>query len=213
MTRRWSRRSRRGGAARLSSRPGGRSARVRSSVLESAFQLLVRKGLEAFSIAEVAAQSGVHATSIYRRWGTKDALVRDACLHQADVALPIPDTGSLRSDLVALLDRLVAWLTSREGQVLLALSSSQHPHVVAARRNYWRKRFDLIRPVFEKAKSRGEFPRHTDPIEFLELLIAPLYLRALTTAEPVEDWPRKAMLDRLLALYTLPVPRGRSRRS
>jgi AcrR family transcriptional regulator len=207
MTRLRSRRSRRG------SRPGGRSARVRSSVLQSAFELLVRKGIEAFSIAEVAAQSGVHATSIYRRWGTKDALVREACLHQADVALPIPDTGSLRSDLVALLDRLVAWMASRQGQVLLALSSSQHPHVVSARRNYWRRRFDLIRPVFEKAKARGEFPRQTDPIEFLEMLIAPLYLRALMTAERVEAWPRKAMLDRLLALYMRPVPRGRSRRS
>jgi AcrR family transcriptional regulator len=198
--------------ARRNSRPGGRSARVRSSVLQAAFELLVRNGREAFSIAEVAAQSGVHQTSIYRRWRTKDALVRDACLYQADVALPIPDTGSLRSDLVALLDRLVAWMTSGQGQVLLALSSSQHPHVVSARRNYWRRRFDLIRPVFEKAKSRGEFPRQTDPIEFLEMLIAPLYLRALMTAERVEDWPRRAMLDRLLTLYTRPVPRGRSRR-
>src|SRR5215469_16172485 len=197
---------------RRRSRPGGRSARVRASVLQSAFDLVVRKGVEGLSIAEVAAQSGVHATSIYRRWGTKDALVRDACLHQADVALPIPDTGALRSDLVALLDRLVAWMTSRQGQVLLALSASQHPHVVSARRNHWRRRFDLIRPVFEKAKSRGEFPRQADPIEFLETLIAPLYLRALTTAERIEDWPREAMLDRLLALYERPVPRGRNRR-
>src|SRR5262249_6299889 len=209
MTRRWSRRSRRGGAARLSSRPGGRSARVRSSVLESAFQLLVRKGLEAFSIADVAAQSGVHATSIYRRWGTKDALVRDACLHHADVALPIPDTGSLRSDLVALLDRLVAWMASRQGRVLLALSSSQHYHFVSARRSYRVSRFYWIRPICEKAKSRGEFPREPEPIEFLEMLIAPLYLRALMTAESVENWPRKAMLDRLLAFYTRPVRRGR----
>src|SRR5262249_22766294 len=159
-----------------SGRPGGRSARVRSSVLQSAFELLVRKGLDAFSIADVAAQSGVHATSIYRRWGTKDALGRDACLHHADVALPIPDTSSLRADLVALPDRLVAWMASRQGRFLLALSSSQHPHVVSARRSYWRKRFDLIRPIFEKAKSRGEFPRQTEPIEFLEMLIAPLYL-------------------------------------
>jgi len=38
-----------------------------------------------------------------------------------------------------------------------------------------------------------EFPRRADPIEFLEILIAPLYLRALVTAEPLEDWPRNAL--------------------
>src|SRR5262249_1063329 len=86
-------------------RLGGRSARVRSSVLQAAFTVLMKKGIDAFSIAEVAEKAGVHETSIYRRWGTKHALARDACLHRAEVSLAIPDTGSLRSDLVALLKR------------------------------------------------------------------------------------------------------------
>src|SRR5262250_1094302 len=131
-------------------RPGGRSARVRSSVLHAAFQVLMKKGIDAFTIAEVAARAGVHETSIYRRWGTKHELARDACLHQAEGALPMPDTGSLRSDLVALLERLVALLNSPEGRVLLTLSLSQHPHVVAARHAHWRRRFGLLRTIFRE---------------------------------------------------------------
>ena len=190
--------------AKPRSRLGGRSARVRSAVLQSAFVVLTKKGIDAFTIAEVAARAGVHETSIYRRWGTKNALVRDACLHHAEGALPIPDTGSLRSDLVALLERLVALLVSPQGKALLALSLSQHPHVVTARRTFWQRRFNLIRTVFDKAVSRDEFSPHADPIEFLEALIAPLYLRVLVTGEPLEDWPRNEMIDRLLTAYAVP---------
>jgi AcrR family transcriptional regulator len=191
-------------------RLGGRSARVRSSVLQSAFRLLTEKGIDALTIAEVAAQAGVHETSIYRRWGTKHALARDACLQYAEVALPRPDTGSLRSDLEALLERLVAILGSPQGQAVLALSLSQHPHVVAARRAFWRRRFKSIRTVFDKAISRGEFPRHEDPMKALETLIAPLYFRVLVTGGSLEDWPRDEMIDRMLTAYAVSTPRKRS---
>src|SRR5262245_66439137 len=92
----------------------------------------MKKGIDAFTIAEVAARARVHETSIYRRWGTKHALARDACLQHAEVALAMPDTGSLRSDLVALLERLTAILVSPEGRALLALSVSQHAPVIKA---------------------------------------------------------------------------------
>jgi len=187
--------------AKVRRRLGGRSARVRASVLQSAFRLLMEKGIDALAIADVAARAGVHETSIYRRWRTKHALARDACLQHAEVALAIPDTGSLRSDLVVLLERLVAILLSPEGRAVLALSLSQHPHVVAARQTFWRRRFSLIRTIFDRAMSRGEFPPTADPMEPIESLIAPLYFRALITGGRLEDWPRNEMIDRMLAVY------------
>jgi|SRR5690242_14701830 AcrR family transcriptional regulator len=204
-----SRRRRRAEAARPAPatprrRLGGRSARVRASVLEAAFRLLMKKGTDAFSIAEVAAKAGVHETSIYRRWGTKHALIRDACLHLVEGALPMPDTGSLRSDLITLLDRLVAMLDSPEGRTVLVLSVSQHPHIVAARRRHWQRRFGLLRALFAKAVARGECPRDVDPIELIETLIAPLYLRVLLTGESLDEWPRREMVDRVLTAYGVP---------
>jgi len=191
-------------------RLGGRSARVRSSVLQSAFHVLMKKGIDAFTITEVAARARVHETSIYRRWGTKHALARDACVHHAEVALAIPDTGSLRSDLVALLERFVAILVSPQGRTVLALSLSQHPHVVAARQAFWQRRFNSIRTVFDQAVSRGEFPRHADPMAVLETLIAPLYFRVLITGGPLEDWPRNEMIDRMLTAYAVRTQAGRA---
>lgn len=183
-------------------RLGGRSARVRASVLQAAFLALTEKGIEAFTIAEVAARAGVHETSIYRQWGTRTALALEACLHFAAATLTIPDTGSLRSDLAALLGRLVGLLGSPQGQAFLALTASRHPEAVAARRAYFRQRFDAARVIFDRAVSRGEFPGDADAQVLMEALVAPLYLRLLVTGEPLDAWPGNEMIDRLLAAYT-----------
>jgi hypothetical protein len=57
--------------------------------------------------------------------------------------------------------------------------------------------------MFDRAVSRGEFPRDVDPIVFFEALIAPLHLRLLVTGEPLEEWPCSDMVDRLLIGYGL----------
>ena len=61
-------------------RPGGRSERIRQSVIEATMAVLRDRGWDQFSIAEVASRAGVHETSIYRRWGTRERLATDALL-------------------------------------------------------------------------------------------------------------------------------------
>jgi len=62
----------------------------------------------------------------------------------------------------------------------------------------------LIRQIFDRAVSRDEFPRHADSIQFVETLIAPLYLRVLISGESLEGWPSHEMIDRLLTAYAVP---------
>ena len=82
-------------------RSGGRSARVRSAVLQAADDLLGGHDADQITIAEVAARAGVNPTSIYRRWGTLEALVLDLEATRLQVNSPMPDTGTLRGDLLA----------------------------------------------------------------------------------------------------------------
>jgi len=176
---------------------------VRVSVLEAAFAVLTEKGYHAFSIAEAAQRAGVHETSIYRRWKTKQALTLDAVLHFAEAAIPTPDTGSLRSDLIALVQRLVSYLASPQGQSLMwALGVPQQPQADAGRQTYWKRRFASIRIVFDRAVVRGEFPADADPLEFFETLIAPLYFRLFVSSEPLDEWPYKKAIDRMLTAYS-----------
>ncbi len=182
-------------------RLGGRSARVRDAVLTAAFEVLTEKGFPNLTISEVAARSGVHETSIYRRWGSRQSLALEASLHVADDAIIIPDTGALRSDLIALMASTVALLQSPRGQAMLMLTTSHEESRRKARYEYWQVRFERLQPIFTRAIARGEFPKDADPAVFIEILIAPLYFRLLVSAETLTDWPFAEFIDRLLIGY------------
>ncbi len=178
-------------------RLGGRSARVRSAALESAFELLIEQG--SFTISEVAARAGLHETSIYRRWRNKKALALDACLCFADEAMPMPDTGALRADLIDLLTRISKLLGSPKGRAMLASSATLEPEAVTVRREFWRSRHINASRLIVRAVERGELPADTNAVEFLEALIAPLYFRAIVSMEPVDTWPIAAAIDQQIA--------------
>jgi len=180
-------------------RTGGRSARVRAAVLKHAFRLFIEKGLAAFSIAEVAVHAGVHETSIYRRWSDKTALLLDACLEFSSASLTIPDHGTLREDLTDFLGQVIRLVRAPEGKVLLALSLADDPAAVAARRAFWLQRFATAAVIVERGKTRGEVAADTDPLQMLEVLIAPFYFRTLVSLQPLQDWPIGTMIDREIA--------------
>src|SRR5262245_64364232 len=99
-------------------RLGGRSARVRAAVLDATLALLREEG-DTFTIPRVAARAGVHETSIYRRWGTREALIVDAVTSRIGAEIPIPDTGSLRDDLVQFLVACIRFLAAPLGTQLV----------------------------------------------------------------------------------------------
>src|SRR5215470_1048367 len=99
-------------------RPGGRSARVRSAVLDATAQILLEKGLDGLSVAEIAQRAGVNETSIYRRWGTRENVGLEVALSRAELAIPIPDTGSLRGDLLVLARGIAAYQQSPFGKAM-----------------------------------------------------------------------------------------------
>jgi AcrR family transcriptional regulator len=156
-------------------------------VFEAALQVLQEQGYASTSIAAIAKRAGVHETSIYRRWGTKEALLAEAGLSRAAGVIPVPDTGTLRSDLVHLLQELSEFFQSPLGGALIQLltSAQDTPELIAARQTYWRGRFALVKGIFEHAVQRGEISAFLDPHLVTELLIGPFYVRLLLTSEPL----------------------------
>src|SRR6201999_1463332 len=82
-------------------RPGGRSARVASAVHEAVDALLLECGPAGFTVADVARRAGVNPTSIHRRWGSLEAVILEVETARLAEISPLPDTGSLRGDLLA----------------------------------------------------------------------------------------------------------------
>jgi AcrR family transcriptional regulator len=189
-------------------RPGGRSARVRRSVIDATLALLGEGGLEKPTVADIAERAGVHETSIRRRWPTKESLIYDALLNNSEQYLPIPDTGSLREDLTVFASELAAYLATPLGRALLLAmaSTAEDPALIEARTAFWQTRYELASAMIERAVARGELPATVDSRLALEALIAPLNFRTLLTDEPPdEDLPRR------LADLVLDGIKGRSR--
>ena len=81
-----------------------RGPQLESALLDAAWNELVEVGFAGLTMESVAARAKTGIAVLYRRWANKDQLVF-AAIERYGQAHPveIPDTGSLRGDLLALL--------------------------------------------------------------------------------------------------------------
>ena len=83
-----------------------RGAALENALLDAAWDELVDRGYTEFTIESVAERARTSRAVLYRRWPTKPELARAAVLHAGrKEQVEIPDTGSLRDDVVELLRR------------------------------------------------------------------------------------------------------------
>ncbi|TWD80462.1 TetR family transcriptional regulator [Kribbella amoyensis] len=158
------------------SRPGGRSARVRDQVLEAVQAELADTGYDGLTIDGVAARSGVHRTTIYRRWKTVAGLLVDLLEAGVDDTWAPADTGSLEADLVAL-NREVREALSGDSSVTLAViaASFRTPEAAEALTRFWDDRYERSAVVVERAITRGEVPGDTAAARVVMAATSPLY--------------------------------------
>lgn len=181
-------------------RPGGRSARVRRAVIDATLELLHEHGLAATSVADVAARAGVHETSIYRRWGSRENLVIDAMLDEAEELIPVPDTGVLRADLLGYATAIAEYLSSPAGmafdRALAALGDD--PVSEQTRDRYWAARFARSVTIVTRAVARGELADTVDSRHIIEMLVAPIHFKVVMTHAPVPERLATQIVDTLL---------------
>jgi AcrR family transcriptional regulator len=179
-------------------RTGGRSARVRRDVLEAATAILLEEGLDAATIIAVAERSGVHHTSIYRRWGDRAALICDALLDAVDTAVPVRDTGDLRDELTHMLDDVLELYESPLGSVLLDAIRSSDPSLSQMGATYFGARLEHCASIAERAKARGELSNTADYRLIFELLMGPFLARALLRSGDIKALDSTAVVEAVL---------------
>ncbi|GGN73397.1 TetR/AcrR family transcriptional regulator [Nocardia rhizosphaerihabitans] len=171
-------------------RPGGRTARVRESVLQVAGDLLADRGFAHLDLAEVAATAGVGKTTVYRRWRTPAGLVADLLVDMAEQSLPRTETGTLLDDLTANA-RLVAKTLAdqRQGNLFRAVIAAATCDEVtaAALHTFYDTRLTEWAPCVDAAVARGEAPPGTDARAVLSAVSAPLYYRLLASGDPIDE--------------------------
>ncbi len=109
-------------------RPGRKRDHTRdAALLDAALDVLADVGYDALTIDAVAARAKAGKGTVYRRWSSKHDLVLDAIerLQRTQVdAGTLPDTGSLRGDLLALFQPLGPEQTARRLAIMAGLAST-----------------------------------------------------------------------------------------
>ncbi|MGC5345530.1 TetR/AcrR family transcriptional regulator C-terminal ligand-binding domain-containing protein [Streptomyces sp. DT24] len=172
---------------------------MRQAVLAATVGLLTTEGLSGTTMSAVAHAAGVHETSLYRRWGTRENLIYEALAAHTDDALPMPDTGDVREDLARLMEAVARYLATPEGSALLHLGAAPDAEVVEeGRRPYWNARLERGEAIVRRGVERGELAAGTDPRLVAELLAGPLFSRVLLTGDPLEEGLARRVVDLIL---------------
>jgi AcrR family transcriptional regulator len=181
-----------------------RSEAARRATLTAASELMLEAGPGAVSMDAVAERAGVSKATIYRWWPSKERLALDALYETwAEVQRPLPDTGSLRGDLLALTRPWVRLLASRPfGRVMAALLvqvQSDPEFAEEYRARFVEPRRDQAREIFALAIARGEIPADTEVELALDLLYGPVYHRLLHGHRPLDDGFVRGLVDGVVA--------------
>jgi AcrR family transcriptional regulator len=170
-------------------RTRGPSKRVRAAAIAATLAELAELGYSALSLERVARRAGVNKTTLYRRWGTREELVLEAMLERAGEHISVPDTGSLREDLLELARTAAANAATPEVAAMaraVAAESPRDSRLAEANGRFWAERLALDRVIVERALERGEVRPGLDPSRVIEAVLGPIHLRLLLTGEPVD---------------------------
>jgi AcrR family transcriptional regulator len=178
-------------------------------ILDAALTVLAQHGYDGMTIDMVAARAGSARATVYRRWATKDELVLAAVerMSRDDANLDqLPDTGSLRRDIVA----MILPLSDEEQQVriqamaaLLALSRTDSRLAEAATGAGIGPWIEVNRILIQRAVDRGEFPPPGD-LDTLAELIPMMCVSRAVQQQPITREFSLALVDGVI----IPALRG-----
>ncbi|MEI5098080.1 TetR/AcrR family transcriptional regulator C-terminal ligand-binding domain-containing protein [Streptomyces sp. PmtG] len=146
-------------------------------------------GYPGLTVEYVAEHSGVHKTTLYRRWGGLEGLVADALDLAGEDSWTPPDTGSLEGDLRTLAREVVDAFTDQPkaaAPTAFIAAAFQSSRAAEALHAFYAERFSRCEAVVARAVARGEAAADTDAAALVRSVSAPLMLRLFITREPID---------------------------
>ncbi|MCX0271907.1 TetR/AcrR family transcriptional regulator C-terminal ligand-binding domain-containing protein [Nocardia zapadnayensis] len=117
----------------------------------------------------------------------------------------MPDTGSLRGDLIETTRNIHSLLTDAATAPIAAAvlaASPGRPSLAAVGRMFFADRAAREHPIFRRAVERGELDDRTDPRLVMDMLAGAIWFRAFLRAEPVEPADIDKVVDMVLTGLT-----------
>ncbi len=182
-----------------------RDPKRNEAILRAAVELVAEVGYDRMTVEALAGRAGVSKPTIYRRWpGGKKEIILDAIRIKHADADALPDQGSLRGDLFALVQAMVEHIhedAHLAGGLISQLRDSEELSTLMREEvvTHERARIDNL---LARAVARGERAQdaRVTPL-FVDLAGSLIFSRAIITAEPLDG----AFLSELVDHVLLPV--------
>jgi AcrR family transcriptional regulator len=168
--------------------------------------MLADGGYAGFRLDALAARSGVAKTTILRRWPSKAAVAAATVERLALQTIDVPESGTLRGDLHALLTSAETVFTDGPGRFVprLIRESGHHPEIANLLDTVIHTRRLAYRRVVNRAVARHELDPDVDQDLLIDLLVGPIWTRLLITRDPITKTLIDEIVDAIIRAFPAP---------
>ena len=175
-----------------------------ADILDAALDVLAEEGFDGMTIDMVAARAKAGKATLYRRWPSKTELVIDAvaCMKNKDINFDdLPNTGTLRGDLVAMIKPPSIRDGERKLKVMTGLVSllARNPELAeAARVAIVAPRAEINRRFLQRAIDRNEIRADIDVPMIANISPSMVTYRTIMLGKHVDRDFLVAIIDKII---------------
>ena len=170
-------------------RPSGPRAEAREqAILDAALELVMEVGYDRLSMDALAERAHASKATIYRRWSGKAQVVVEAIRRRKHGQHVVPDTGSLRQDLLETLGGMCLSLDG-DGALVTGVMSAMRtdPELSGLMRAQVLDGDSPVDVVIARAVARGELPPGSTGTLVNEVAPALVMARLVFRDEPLDE--------------------------
>jgi AcrR family transcriptional regulator len=174
-----------------------RDLTIDRAIVDATLAVVAEKGFEGTTVHHVASRAGIPKSTLYRRFASRDDLLRTVATEIIGQHPDVTDTGSLRGDLIALIGLLVEAVERRRNIVQLGIAAVNNPDLQPIVIELYSVMVDSMAELLERAAARGDLRSDIDPGRVLEMLAGQVVARFLGQ-QPADLSAAEQSIDLLL---------------
>jgi AcrR family transcriptional regulator len=190
-------------ASFLSCRPRRPDGERQQAILRATYDLLGEVGYQGLRVDAVAARARASKATLYRHWPSKASLVADAVRACKNSAEDIPDTGSLRGDLLTWFRVIADSIGGEQGPLMAGLFMAMYrdPELAAELRSMRTSKAPAAAAICARAEQRRELRPGYDAGLIDEIVPGQMFMHHFAMGLPLDA----AFLDHVLDDIILPL--------
>lgn len=171
-----------------------------AELLAVTLELLQEHGYDRLTVDAVANTARASKATVYRRWPSKAELVLAAFTEGVRQVAVLPNTGTLRGDLIQLGEVCAEQCLQQAGTIRAVLVElSRHPGLSEAfQHNFLDQRKATMREILRQAVDRGEVPVDAVTDDLWDVLSGYLIFRCIMPDRPPTRGTVQALVDEFI---------------